>query len=324
MKRTSLLLSFGSAFILAGCPSSKRAPKSDGGAEIARTSTAAAPVKTATTARMMHTGQRFRECYVYLDGTPVGALAWGELPPNVTTMWHTIKDGRKYRRYGFHAYLEGLGVDMKKLKEVHLYGGRTRTCIVPGEEVRKFKDRIQVAFTQSKRGQPLVYWPPKIKINDSIDKISRIAIYVNKRPPKWNQEESVLELDGELLEDGEIPYSTTEMRSGARVYIDGLLVAVLKRNKIEQTKSSSVAEKNPPVPLLAHLEAIGKKTSVLSSADIVDEDIYVGHVEKKDLPKLSFALIDNSGGEVLMHPLEQRATAILLSAKRKPPDFSLR
>jgi hypothetical protein len=213
---------------------------------------------------------------------------------------------------------------MKKVKEVHLYGGRTRVCILPGGELRKFKDQIQIAFTQDKRGQPQIYWPPGIRINDSIDKTIRMAVYVEKKPPVWDPSDFVLKLGKEPLEGGEIPYVTSEMRSGARVYVDGVLATILKKNKLEKAKSSSVAEKNPSTPLLRHLASLGIAIGPLASADIVDDENYVGRVEKADLSALAFTLIDNSGGEVLVHPREARATAILLYAKKRAPDFSAR
>lgn len=264
-------------------------------------------------------GQRFREATVYFDGVPIAALAFGELPPEVKPRWVEIEKGYKVRRFVLTEYLKGLGVDAAKLKAIHFYGGRTRLAILDGREVRRQGARILFSFTQGDTGKPRFHWPPGTRVNDTIDKINNVAIYQDKKPPVWDNERYVLVLDGEELE-GEIPYATSELRGGTRVYLDGRLVANVKRNAIDALGLASTSTGAVPRWSLAgFLEASGAKLDGVKSYDVVNEDALAGRFEAKDLRQLELVFVDKGGGQTRIHPKGLLATSVLLYAKKRPP-----
>jgi hypothetical protein len=79
---------------------------------------------------------RWKDTGVYVDGKPVGFLSWGELPIGLSPTW--VKDkvsdrkrpgtndpGWKWARqrfYKFTDYLKAVGIDIRKVKEIHVYG----------------------------------------------------------------------------------------------------------------------------------------------------------------------------------------------------------
>jgi hypothetical protein len=266
-------------------------------------------------------GQRFREAAVYLDGTPIAALAFGELPPQVKPHWIEIEKDYKVRRFVLSEYLAGLGVDIAKVKAMHFYGGRTRLAVLEGGEIRKNGKRILFSFTQGNAGKPRFHWPPGIKVNDTIDKINNVTIYIQKTPPRWDNERYVLVLDGEDLE-GEIPYATTELRGGTRVYLDGRLVANIKRNLVEAAHLATTSTAGEArYSLAAFLKASGAKLDGVKTYDLVNEDEVAGRFDAKDLDALQFAFVEKGGGQTHFLPKDTYATAMLMYAKRRPPDL---
>ncbi len=87
----------------------------------------------------VHAGgmERFKDPGVYIDGKPASVLRFGELPHTLKPVWieeraaAPFKKGDKgprhlivkSRRYRFSEYFQSLGVDLDKVKELHMYGG---------------------------------------------------------------------------------------------------------------------------------------------------------------------------------------------------------
>ncbi len=98
---------------------------------------------------------RFGECAVYVDGEPLAVLSYGELPPNLPVHWQKVEgEDEKVPRFLMAEYLEGLGVDLRKVRELHLYGGQNRVGIVKGDELRRFARRCRFSFTRNVTGKP--------------------------------------------------------------------------------------------------------------------------------------------------------------------------
>jgi hypothetical protein len=262
-------------------------------------------------------GGKYRDCAVYVDGAPLAVMSFGELPPSLPTTWIEIGEPKmKVRRFIFWDYLAALGVDMKRLRAVHLYGGRGRVAVIERAELARLEKELYFSFTQSTTGAPRMHWIPNMRTTDSIDKIGAMAVYVEKEPPTYNKAESRLEVDGKPLGDA-IPYLTKELRGGARVYLDGRLRAVLKRNALSEAtraQTSTAARWR----LLPQLEALGVPLADVKGADLVNLDAPVGRVSIEALRTAELTVIERSGGQIFVDPPGTPVTVLMLYRTAPP------
>lgn len=246
---------------------------------------------------------RFGECAVYVDGQPIAVLKYGELPPNLPAHMQVVdEDGRKAPRFLMAEYLTALGIDLSKVRELHLYGGQDRIGIVKGDELRRFAKKFFFEFTRETTGKPAMRFVGKnFQITDIVDTFSTVAVYVDKPAPRWNKElQSLVDDDGREI-DG-IPYVKTEMRGGTRVYLDARLAANIKRNLL--SSSMAVGEQNGKqrYSLEAFLRAQKVDLSHVRSIELVREDRVVLSVRPEQLSRsLEFETIPDSSGSELFH-----------------------
>lgn len=270
--------------------------------------------------------KRFQPPVVYLDGTPIAMLAFGELPPTMTTTWLKLPSLEEpVRRFALTGYLEALGVDLKKLKAAHLYSGRDRVAILSGEELRREAATTFFSFTQSDRGKVQMRWPSATPTTDRIDKVVTIALYVDKPPPvRGPKERPGLFLDGVPVDDP--PYVTADVQGGTRIYVDGRLAAILRPRDL-------LGE--GPHGLLDAVRARGVTASP-KAADVMSRDVLARRLSSPaDVQSARFTMPTGAGGVMR---LEAEATsaapsdagaiddvsAVLLYDKAAPPDWSKR
>jgi hypothetical protein len=269
---------------------------------------------------------RYRQPVVYLDGVAIGVLQYGELPPRVMPAWQILADGRKARRWKIADIIEDFGADLSKVKAVHLHGGRTRTVRIDGDELRRMRDRLLISFSRSTSGKARFHWPgADFKATDSIDIIQVVAVYQDKPPPTLNKETRDLELNGQVL-DGPA-YVEVEIRGGTRVYLDGRLSAVIKRNSLDPTTippgpGGKPGNGWPLLPMLKDLGATSLDTA--KSVDLVLDEVFVGRYPAKILKDAKFKPVVDSAGSIVITPPGKTASALLFYAKKRPPDHSKR
>ncbi len=107
--------------------------------------------------------KRFGQSPVYVDGVPTAVVAYGELPPWLATKWVKLNDGRKVIRFVFADYLRALGVPLRRLQAVHLYGGRGRVGTISGAELRRVRHRLLFSFTKGRCAAPAAPWCEAIR-----------------------------------------------------------------------------------------------------------------------------------------------------------------
>lgn len=255
---------------------------------------------------------------VYLDGVLVGVVAYGELPPGLPVRWKTTDTGEKLRRYGFGEYLERIGVDLKKIREVHFYGG-SRTARILGKDLKPFKASLQFSFTEEVTGRPRMHFPPGLEKNTTVDKLSHVAVYRDKEPPSWNPETRSLEIGGEPVEG--VPYLENEIRGGVRVYVDGRLRATLKRNMLPSEGPLVVngGAGEPRWRMKPLLASLGVETNEIKKADLIHQDLRLARIDAEDLAAAELSVVPKAGGEMMLHPLGARIQALLLYARAEPP-----
>jgi hypothetical protein len=256
---------------------------------------------------------RWRDAGVYVDGKPIGMIWFGELPVSLKPVWKDdvqmldFNPGDqgprekpvKVRRYRIAEYLEALGVDLAKVKELHIQGGKGVPAVVTGKELRRMRDGLHFSFGRTTSGKPLLHLPEGIKTNTSFDHVVGLMVYIDKKPPIVDGEDDLI-LDGKLVTD--VPYFGEPMRGGVRVYKDDRLVAVIKRRKLEGIEGITVKGADGTVEwkLFAFLEAEGVKTDDIVQAEIVYDERRGVRLDRDALVDARFKAAPQQSGTVLL------------------------
>ena len=258
---------------------------------------------------------RFGESVVYVDGKPVGVVRASELPLGLEPRMVDVGGGYKAKRYGFVDYVRALGIDAKRIKALHLYGG-SRVVVVDRSEIARIGDGIMFSFVQGDRGKPRVHWPPvKLHVNSTIDMVSNVAVYVDKEPPVLDAKGRLVMSDGSFVE-GKVPYAPEEQGNGTRVYVDGTLVGTVKRKKLTAdmlaTATTEAADtsaaKTTPEPadrsdrysLLAYAAMLRPDAKLAKAIDLVAGDDVVAHVSPDRARALTFDVPQRNRGQAVV------------------------
>lgn len=169
---------------------------------------------------------------VFVDGDLRAVLAYGELPVGFEP---TVVDRRgDYRICNVARYLEALGVDLARVKALHLQGSN-RTAVIEGDEVRRMKDKLHFAFSKLRGtfGKPIVDWPSEKVISTTrIDKISGVQVFVDKPAPTWDPKKKAFFWDDGSAVEGMPHVGDFEPIKSARVYLDGKLLGFVKEEDV--------------------------------------------------------------------------------------------
>jgi hypothetical protein len=276
-------------------------------------------------------GKRFGDAPVYLDGKPVGVVRYFELPPALASHPHKLLDGREVRRYRLAEYVETLGVDLAKVKELHIIGGRNRASIISGDELRKHLKDLLFSFSKGTGGKARVHWPESgIDVNTTVDTIVAVSAYVDKDPPRYERDKHVFfYADGTKAEG--IPYSKPEESlRGTRVYLDGALAGCVKRKRLpDSVLSKSYTPNNPRFSLDLYMSSVGIDTKSVASIAVLRGDQVTLRLDQKAWnamrERAEFSLAPGSEGRIIVHlpkggsETALPASAVLAFSKTKPP-----
>ncbi len=254
-------------------------------------------------------GERRGECPVLVDGKLIGALRYHELSPNMLTTMFALDDGRQVQRFVFSEYLRSLGVPLARVRAVHLQGGQGRTSVISGEELRRVGDRLQIHFTRETSGRPTFKYPGvDLHANTAVDGIQAFAVYVDSVPPEYRHGQ--LYAAGQVV-DGGIEAARLQLR-GTRVYLDGKLLAALRRRELDGT----------PKALGALLAKLGIDPSSLRTAEFIAQDDVAARVQGDRLGQLSLAAARGQHGRLSIDGIAagEPIEAIALYAKTSPSD----
>ncbi len=271
---------------------------------------------------------KFKDPGVYVDGKPVGFLKFGELPVPLKVWWHQeraavpFKRGSKgprfkiveQRRYLWTDYLRALGVDVDRIKEFHIYGGSKRriAVVVTGDQLRS-RSGFGFRFGLAVQGKPIPTCPLNIADSNCPDNIRSVAVYIDKKPPK--REGGYFYQDGKRISG--IPYYGAPMRGGIRVYMDGPLVAHIKRRKLKDDalKAPSTDGKTH-WKFFAFLESKGVDTSKIQEAWLIHENRRKQRIGRKELVDATFMAASQGKGQILFGNNKLPTKAIALHSKR--------
>jgi len=198
---------------------------------------------------------RWRDTTVYVDGQPAGVLSFGELPVGLKPVWIEEKHSAEVepgshdpgykivqvRRYRFADLLTAMGVDLAKVREIHVMGPKlTEVIIASGAELRSKTGReFMFRFGSIIGGKAIPVVPANFGNRVMPDKIAAVMVYIDKKPPTLVPDEG-LALDGKVVKD--IPYFGQPIRGGIRIYDDDRLALLVKRHSLEDLKPVSMAD----------------------------------------------------------------------------------
>lgn len=250
--------------------------------------------------------KKFGQSPLYVDGQPVAVVAYGELPPWLPTRPVKLSDGREVIRFLLAEYFEAIGVPVAKIRELHLYGGRGRVAIIPGKEIRRLKKELMFSFTEGDNGKMRMHWDPKLEVSDTIDKVQAVAIYIEKKPPRWDRAKwGLVDDDGVKIEG--IPYNDHPLKGGVRFYLDGRIAHHLKRNRTfdRKVEPRMMVDGVPYFRLFDYLAQVGVDTRKVTAMELLDKNTVVRRIEGAELAR-ERATIDISAppgmsGQVMVH-----------------------
>jgi hypothetical protein len=276
---------------------------------------------------------RWRDTGVYLDGKPIAMLTWAELPLSLPVTWiqtkmsankrygHPEETGWRWgrvRRYKFTDYFKALGIDVRKIKEVHVYGPRFSDSIVAtGKDLLgPDGDKFMFRFAGKTSGKPIADPPPGFGNGKSPDKVAGVMIYIKKKPPTLVRNVG-FELDG-VVQDG-VPYFGEPLRGGVRVYLDDHLVAYIKRQDLPAAKGTPTPDGQLEWSLYDILAGQGVETSKVVEGWVIRQDKRQERIAADELRAIKFTAGSQAKGAILLGPQQLRVQSLALHTRALDP-----
>jgi hypothetical protein len=273
--------------------------------------------------------RRSNETGVYLDGKPLGVLRHSELPPSLPRRSQRLEDGRDVPRFRVVEYLTSVGVPVERLRAAHFHGGRGRASIVSGEELRKHPETLLFSFNRGDGGKPRMHWPEEgIAVNTTIDTLGALTLYVEREPPAFDRKAHTFSFDGGPPIEG-IPYAQgEEPLKGTRVYVDGLLVASMRRRALAPTLALPGTDpQNPRYSLAAWIASLPVAAPQPKAVELIAGDDVVTRLSAeqwaREQGELSFSLPRRSQGKILIH-LPTSDPAVAAAPPGSAPDPAIK
>jgi hypothetical protein len=269
---------------------------------------------------------QFRDTAVYLDGKALGVLRYSELPPGLEPFaMPEIDDLTVPRYYKLTDYFARIGIDVSKIREMHVYGSHDRVSVVSGDELRAAKDRVIFDFTQQVTGKARARWAQTHALphHPMVDVIMGISLYQDKTPPAYKH--------GELLVDGQptdgIPYVEDGVPKGTRVYVDGKLAGWVRRKTLPDKLIAPSSERvHAKFSTDAFLTYVGADSRSAKSIDFYADDALLARVDGHSWTQTKrdyvFDLPNRSHGQVheaFPGDKSARISSIKLYVRTTPP-----
>lgn len=278
---------------------------------------------------------RWKDTGVYVDGKPVAFLTFGELPLTLQPTWvkDKVSDRKRpgtndpgwrwarQRMYKWTDYFKALGIDVRTIKEVHVYGPReTNTLIVTQKDLqRPDTDGFMFRFGANTEGKAIAVTPGRYGNGNVADKVASVMIYVKKKPPTLVPREGFV-LDGDPVEG--VPYYGEPIRGGIRIYLDNKLATIIKRQELDPKKATKGADGQLRWKLADVFSAGGVDTSKVVEAWVIRDERRAEKFPAAELAGMTFAATAKAktkGGGIWLTDKSIRANALALHTKAVTP-----
>jgi len=280
---------------------------------------------------------KWKDAGVYVDGKPLGFLTWAELPLGCKPQWlrEKVSADKRYgtddpgwkwarkRYYRFTDYLKAIGVDIRNVRELHVYGPKpTQTLIVTGKDLQSpAAKEFWFWFGSNTSGKPIPHAPENFGNGRVADKVNSVMVYVDKKPPVLDPDVGMM-LDG--VEQTGVPYYGEPVRGGVRIYLDDKLATIIKRQELDSAKATKGADGEPHWKLAEFLTGHGVDVKRVVEMWVIRGDQRHERLPASALPGMTFAASSQSKGGVLLGDQELLANAIALHTRAlQPADMPL-
>lgn len=283
--------------------------------------------------------QSFKETWVYVDGKPIGALRYPELPFSLPAVWKDDVESLDFKpgdkgpreraiqvlRWRLSDYLRVVGgVDLKKIKYVYIHGNGV--VAIDGNTFRKHAAGITFNFTGNDFSKTRFFWPTDMKTNTAYDRYVAVSVFVEKPPMTLDRHNNPY-IDG--VEVSGIPYYGVPLRGGFRVYLDDKLVHIIKRNELgaggRSNPEDTAAE--PAWDLVKLLKHHGITADPVAADLVIARDLLTQkriRLDESYVRGMIFKQTSESSGGLLLGKDGLSGAAIMLYSKGKvPPDQPL-
>jgi hypothetical protein len=303
------------AATLVGGVACRKAPPQAGSSNSAPIAT---PAPAAPVADVALRKPKNREPAVYVDGTPVAAVRILELPASLPSHKSPIVPGPVYY---MGEYIKALGIDVAKVKALHVHGGAS-VATLDGDEFRRVQNSIHFAFAQGDRGKArIMFVVSHLKAATTVDMISAVTVYIDKEPPTYNKAGYLTDAEGNEIEG--IPYASKEISKGTRVYVDGKLAATVKRKELPNGLLLDSNTENPRYSFSGYLSSIGVDAKQAKAIDFIrGDEVILREDDKAQTDAVAFSLPRHSHGRMAVPAGEAKAakvSAIQVFVKNAPP-----
>ena len=275
---------------------------------------------------------RWKDAGVYVDGKPLGFLTWGELPIGCKVSWlrDKVSADKRYgtddpgwrwsrkRYYKFNDYLRAIGVDIRRVKELHVYGPKpTQTLIVSGKDLQsRAANEFWFWFGGITSGKPLPHAPENFGNGRVADKISAVMVYIDKKPPTLVEDEGLF-LDG--VEQTGVPYYGEPIRGGIRVYLDDKLATIIKRQELDPKQAAAGSDGEPQWKLAEFLTGHGVDLKHVVQMWAIQGDKRAVKFSGSELAAMTFEASSQSKGGVMLGAKQVPANVIALHTHALTP-----
>ncbi len=271
---------------------------------------------------------RWKDTGVYLDGKPIGFLSFGEIPITLKPTW--IKDKvslnksadcpecpawkwAQQRFYKSTDYLKAMNIDIRKIREIHVYGPKlSQSVVATGRDLQtKLADKFMFRFGTDVAGKALPWVPEGLGNGKTPDKISGVMIYIERTPPKVTREG--IELDGKPMSG--VPYYGEPIRGGVRIYIDDKLATIIKRQELDPKKATQSTDGELHWSFGDFMKSNGVDTSKVIEGWVIRDDRRKEKLAWTDLEKMMFSASSQAKGGVSLGDAKLRASSIALHTR---------
>lgn len=271
---------------------------------------------------------RWKDVGVYVDGKPIAFMTFGELPITLKPTWVTDevsvnkpancpecpdRKTTQMRFYKFTDYLKALGIDIKKVKAIHVYGPKLSDSIAAtGKDLQsKAAEEFMFRFGGLASGKALPHAPDGFGNDRSPDKISGVMIYIDRKPPTISQA-------GVILDDVEqtgVPYYGEPLRGGIRVYADDKMAAYIKRQDLDPKLATQGPDGELHWPMGVWLKSRGVDTSKLVEGWVIRGERRTEKIPWSELEKMTFTASSQAKGSVTLGDKKYVVGALALHSR---------
>ncbi len=276
---------------------------------------------------------RWKDTGVYVDGKPIAFMTFGELPITLQPVWVKDKVSQdkppgckeckswkwsQQRFYRFTDYLKALGIDIHKVKVMHVYGPKlSQSVVATGKDLlSKRADQFMFRFGMDVAGKALPWVPEGFGNGKTPDKISGVMIYIDRKAPTVTRQG--VELDGKPVTG--VPYYGDPIRGGIRVYLDDKLAAIIKRQELDPKQATQSPTGDLEWAFGEFLKSKGVDASKIVEGWVIRDERRAERIPWADLAQMKFSASSQAKGGVILGAKQLRANAIALHTRHITDD----